>query len=183
MRRLLLLCLVVLTMAYAPVMADEIADALRSALEAYEAGDVAGAHEEAEYAVQLLAQQKAAGLVQFLPDALPEWTRTVGETQAHAAMMFGGGLTAQASYTGPDGVQVEIQLLADSPMAAMFANPAMMGMMGQVRRINRVNFAVSPDGEIQGMVGGVLVQVSGSASEAEKIAHLEQMDLRGLAAF
>jgi hypothetical protein len=30
---------------------------------------------------------------------------------------------------------------------------------------------------------GVLVQVSGSASEAEKIAHLEQMDLRGLAAF
>jgi len=40
----------------------------------------------------------------------------------------GGGLTAQASYTGPDGVQVEIQLLADSPMASMFGNPALMGM-------------------------------------------------------
>jgi len=182
MRRLFLLFLV-LSMAYAPVVADEIEDALRAALAAYEDGDIAGAREEAEYAVQLLAQQKAAGLAQFLPDALPEWTRTGGETQAHAAMMFGGGLTAQASYTGPEGAQVEIQLLADSPMAAMFANPAMMGMMGQVRRINRVNFAVSPDGEIQGMVGGVLVQVSGSASEADKIVYLENMDLRALANF
>jgi len=183
MIRRLCLLLVVLSMAHAPVMADEIADALRSALEAYEAGDIAGAREDAEYAVQLLAQQKAAGLAQFLPDALPEWTRTVGETQAHSAMMFGGGMTADATYSSPDGVQVEIQLLADSPMAAMFANPALMGMFGQVRRINRVNFSVSPDGEIQGMVGSVLVQVSGSAAEADKIAYLEKMDLRGLAAF
>ena len=61
MRRLFL-CLVVLSMGYAPAMADEITDALRSALEAYEAGDVAAAREDAEYAVQLLAQQKAAGL-------------------------------------------------------------------------------------------------------------------------
>jgi len=182
MRRLLL-CLVALSMAYAPATADEIADSLRAALEAYEAGDVAAAREEAEYAVQLLTQQKAAGLAQFLPAALPEWTRTVGETQAHSAMMFGGGMTAEATYSSPDGVQVEIQLLADSPMAAMFANPALMGMFGQVRRINRVNFSVSPDGEIQGMVGSVLVQVSGSAAEADKIAYLEKMDLRGLAAF
>ncbi|AGA35156.1 hypothetical protein TVNIR_3523 [Thioalkalivibrio nitratireducens DSM 14787] len=122
-------------------------------------------------------------MAQFLPEALPEWTRTLGETQTHAAMMFGGGMTAEATYASPDGVQVDIQLLAESPMAAMFANPALTGMMGQVRRINRVNFAVSPDGEIQGMVGGVLVQVSGSAAEVEKIAYLEKMDLRGLAAF
>jgi hypothetical protein len=164
-------------------MADEIADALRAALEAYEAGDSAGAHEEAEYATQLLAQQKAAGLTGFLPEALQDWTRTVGESQAHASVMFGGGMTAEATYTHPDGLEVAIQLLADSPMAAMFANPAMMGMLGPVRRINRVSFAIDPDGSIQGMVGGVLVQVSGSASEADKIAYLEKMDFRALAAF
>jgi hypothetical protein len=182
MRRALLF-LVLLATVFAPVAADEIADALRAALEAYEAGDVAGAHEEAGYATQLLAQQKASGLSGFLPEAMPGWTRAMGESQAHASVMFGGGMTADASYTHPEGLQVEIQLLADSPMAAMFANPAMMGMLGQVRRINRVSFSVAPDGDIQGMVGGVLVRVSGSAPEADKIAYLETMDFRALAAF
>ncbi len=182
MRRFLL-SLFVLSLACTPVLADEIEDALRAALAAYEAGDIAGAQEDAAYAAQLLAQKKAAGLEQFLPEALPGWTRSMGETQAHAAMMFGGGMTTQASYRDEEGKNVEIQLLADSPLASMFANPAMMSMFGQVRRINRVNFAISPEGEIQGMVGSVLVQVSGSASEEDKIAHIEQMDLRGLAAF
>jgi len=59
----------------------------------------------------------------------------------------------------------------------------MMGMFGPVRRINRVNFAIDPDGSIQGRVGGELVQVAGSASEADKIAYLEKMDFRALAAF
>ena len=158
MRRLLL-CLVVLSMAYAPVMADEVADTLRSALEAYEAGDVAAAREDAEYAVQLLVQQKEADLALFLPETLTEWTRTVGETQARAAVMVGGGLTAEATYASPNGTQVQIALLADSPMTAMFANPSLMGKMGQVRRINRLNFSVNLDGESHGMVGSVLVQV------------------------
>lgn len=65
----------------------------------------------------------------------------------------------EATYASPTGTQVKIALLAEGPMAAMFANPPLMGMMGQVRRIKRVNFSVSPDGEIQGMVGSVLVQV------------------------
>ena len=73
------LFLVVLSTAYGPAMADEIADALHSALEAYEAGDVDGARENAEYGVQLLAQQKATGLRECIPDALPGWTRMVGE--------------------------------------------------------------------------------------------------------
>lgn len=182
MRRMFVF-LVFLSVLSAPATADEIADALRSALEAYESGDVAGAHEEAGYATQLLAQEKASGLTEFLPEALPGWTRTIGESQAHTTVMFGGGMTADASYANPEGLQVEIQLLADSPMAAMFANPAMMGMLGQVRRINRVNFSIDPEGDIQGMVGAVLVQVSGSASEADKVAYLETMDFRGLAAF
>lgn len=182
MRRVLPV-LVFLALAQSPVLADEVADALREALRAYELGDVAVAREEAEYAVQLLAQQKAEGLTVFLPQALPGWSRAVGEGQAHTGAMFGVGLTASATYIGPDGQQFEIQLLADSPIAAMFANPAMMGAFGQVRRINRVNFAVDPQGDIQGMVGKVLVQVSGSASVADKTAYLEKMDLRALAAY
>jgi hypothetical protein len=182
MRRALLL-LAFLSIAHAPVMADEIADALRAALEAYEAGDFAGAQEEAGYASQLLAQRKAAGLAKFLPEALPGWTLALSESQAQTNVMFGGGMTAGATYTNTEGLDVEMQLLADSPMAAMFANPAMMGMFGQVRRINRTNFAISPDGNIQGMVGGVLIQVSGSGSEADKIAYLEKMDFRALATF
>lgn len=175
--------LVVLSLASSPVVADEIADALRAALQAYQEGDLAAAREDAEYAVQLLAQEKAAGLTGFLPEALPGWTREAGEAQAHTGAMFGGGLSADATYTGPEGQQIEIQLLADSPIAAMFANPAMMGAFGQVRRINRVNFAIDPEGEIKGMVGKVLVQVSGSADVADKTGYLEKMDFRALADF
>lgn len=57
-----------------------------------------------------------------------------------------------------------------------------MGMFGPVRRFNRVNFPIDPDGSIQGVVGGVLVQVSGSASWADKIACQEKMDFPALAA-
>ncbi|MGY6554040.1 MAG: hypothetical protein ACXIUM_05915 [Wenzhouxiangella sp.] len=167
----------------ASARADEIADALRSALSAYESGDLAAAHEDASFAAQLLAQAKAASLMEFLPEPLDGWRRSDGESQAHAAMMFGGGMTAEASYSGPGGANVEIQLLANSPMASMFANPAVMGAMGQVRRINRVSFVVTNDGQVQGMVGNVLVQVSGSAPEDLKIAHIENMDLRALANF
>lgn len=174
----------------APAKADEIAETLRAALEAYEAGDVAVAREEAEYAVQLLAQAKAGGLGAFLPEAPAGWTREMGDASAGTGMMamFGGGVTASATYLSPTGEDAEVQLVADSPMiaamAAMFSSPAAMGAMGRVQRIKRINFAVDGDGEIKGMVGGkVMITVSGSASEADKIALIEAMDLAALASF
>lgn len=167
-----------------PVAADEIEDTIEAALEAYRAGDVALAKEELDYAAQLLAQLKAEGLAAFLPEAMEGWTREMQDSQS--AAMFGGGLFAGADYR-MGGETVSIQLIAESPMlmsmAAIFANPALMAAQGRVTRVGREKFLIQ-DGQITGIVDNrVMVQVTGSASEEVKLAHLEAMDLRAMRDF
>jgi len=167
--------------------ADEIEDAIAAGLEAYRAGDMAGAKEELDYAATLLGQKKAAGLAAFLPPAFDGWTRSDGDASAAGAALFGGGLNASADYTrGAD--MVEIQIMADSPMVAgmgaMLGNPAMMATQGEVRRVGRQRYVVTADGGVMALVGGrALVQLSGSAAREDKIAYFEAIDFAGLEAF
>ena len=55
-------------------------------------------------------------------------------------MGFGGGMSAGARYIR-DREDVEIQLMAENQMVAsmmmMFSNPALVGQMGELKRINR----------------------------------------------
>jgi hypothetical protein len=167
--------------------ADEIEDALTAALEAYRAGDVDAAKEEADFAATLLGQQKAAGLGDFLPAPFDGWTREDGDAQAMGAAMFGGGLAASATYTR-DGETVEAQILADSPMVAsmgaMLGSPAMMANLGEVRRSGSHRYVVTGDGQAMALIGGrVMVQIDGSASTADKIAYFEAIDLDALEKF
>lgn len=162
--------------------ADEIEDAIEAALEAYRAGDIATTREELGYAQQLLAQRRADALSGLLPEPLQGWTREVDENAGAAA--FGGGVAASATYRR-DGETVEIQIVADNQMvaamAAMFANPAMMGAAGRVKRINRQKVVLAPDGEIQALIDGrVLVTISGSAPIEEKEAYFAAIDLERL---
>lgn len=171
----------------APAHADEIEDSIAAALSAYQAGDIALAKEELDFAGQLLSQMKAEGLAGFLPAAMSGWTREDGETQAIGAAMMGGGQSASATYTrGSD--TVDIQLLADNPMiaamAGMFANPAALGAMGSVKRIGREKVVVTSDGELQALVNNrILVQVTGSASLEDKEAYFAAIDMAGLKDF
>ncbi|MFQ5567543.1 MAG: hypothetical protein ACE5EU_14415, partial [Paracoccaceae bacterium] len=98
-----------------PAQADEIEDSLQMALEAYQAGDINAAKEEIDYAAQLIAQMKAAGLSGFLPEALPGWTRAEADQGGGAMMGFGGGMMASATYSR-GGDMIEIQLMADNQM-------------------------------------------------------------------
>lgn len=166
---------------------DEISETIQAALEAYEAGDVSLAKEELDYANQLLGQLKAEGLTDYLPDALPGWTREVGESQSMGAAAFGGGLLAEADYV-KGSEELSIRLMADNPMVAAMAgamgNAALMGSMGTVKRINRQKLVVSPDGQVQSLIDGkVLVQIDGSASVEDKLAYFEQLDIAGLKEF
>jgi hypothetical protein len=53
-----------------------------------------------------------------------------------------------------------------------------------VKRIGRERFRIDQNGEIMGLIGEkVMVQVTGSASEAEKVAYIEAMDLSALGEF
>jgi hypothetical protein len=169
-----------------PVQADEIEESLQMALEAYQAGDIKAAKEEIDFAAQLIAQMKAAGLTAFLPEPMEGWTRE-DDDQGSGMMGFGGGMSAGARYIR-DGEDVEIQLMAENQMVAsmavMFNNAAIMGSMGQVKRIKRQKVVVTPDGELQALIDSrILVQISGSAPIEEKEAYFGALDFRGLGDF
>ncbi len=165
--------------------ADDITDALSAALEAYEEGDIQFALEEIAYATQLLNALKAEGLQNFLPEPLPGWTREITEDAGASLGFMGGGIAAEAEYTG-GGDSFQITMMADNQMVAslgaMLGNSALIASLGQLERINRESFVYS-DGELQGLVGNrVLIQARGGELE-DMIAHLEQLDFRDLADF
>ncbi len=171
-----------------PAQADEIEDVLQMALEAYQAGDINAALEEIDYAAQLMTEIKAAGLSDFLPEALPDWSRTEGE-QGGAAMagMFGGGMSASAMYRKGDDF-LEVRLMADNKMvtsmAMMFGNVAMMGSFGQVKRIKRQKVLIDEQGDLQAMIDSrILVTISGHAPVEDKEAYFAALDISGLKEF
>jgi len=166
--------------------ADEVEDALKFALEAYQSGDLNGAKEELDFASQLISQMKAAGLAEFLPAAMEGWTRQ--DTDSGQAMGFmGGGSSAGASYT-KDRDSVDIQLMANNQMVAamagLFGNPAMMGAQGTVKRIERQKVLVTQNGELQALIDGrIYIQISGSAPVEVKEAYFAAIDFKGLESF
>ena len=170
----------------APAAADEVEDALKMALEAYQAGDIATAKEEIDFASQLIVQMKAAGLSGFLPEPLEGWSRE-DNSNSGSAMGFGGGMMAGARYTR-DGDDVNIEMMAENQMvtamATMFSNPALMGSIGTVKRIGRQKVVITNEGEIQTLVDGrIFIQVTGRAPIEDKEAYFAAIDLKGLEDF
>jgi hypothetical protein len=184
MKKLLLSCALAAAVA-SPALADEFTDTVALALEAYEEGDIAGARDEMEYAVTLLQGIEGAGFQSLLPEPLDGWTREI-DTDASAGMaMMGGGSMAMARYS--DGEQtLELTLISGGAMAAslgaMLGNTQTMAMMGKVTRIKRKSF-VNSDGDLQGMVGNVIVQLSGSASQEVKIEYIKALDFKALKSY
>jgi hypothetical protein len=167
----------------APLAADEVTDTLHSAIEAYEAGDMQYALEEAQFAVQKMAALKTAGFAALLPEPQDGWTREMSDSGNAMAMAFGGGTMVEASYT-KDGESFTISMIADSPMiasmGAMFANPALM--QGELVRVGREKF-VQKDDEITGLIANrILIQARGPETEA-MLAHLKTLDFKALAAW
>ena len=167
--------------------ADEVTEVIQEALEAYEAGDLAYAKESLDYAAQLIGQQKTAGLSDLLPAPFEGWTAE-DDAQAAAGMAVLGGSAAKRIYER-DGARVEVQYLADSPMVAqmgvMFSNPQLVASSGgRLLRLGRQKAVITRDGEINFMVDNrVMVQVTGNASEEDKIAYAKAVDVRELSSF
>lgn len=163
--------------------ADDITEALQSALEAYEDGDTQYALEELEYAKQLLQALKTDALVEFLPEAPDGWSREVN-TEMNAGLAFmGGGTGAEATYSG-DGQSITITVMADNPMVAgmagMIGNAGLMG--AKIERVGRQKFMVM-DSEINGLVDNrILVKASGGDVDM-MLELLETMDFRALGKF
>ncbi|MEM8948056.1 MAG: hypothetical protein AAGA21_20675 [Pseudomonadota bacterium] len=173
----------------APAAADEIEDSINTALEAYQAGDIATAKGELDYVSQLLAQKQAASLGDILPAPFDGWTQEMTGNENMAGMaMFGGGLGAGAEYR-KDGDSVEIQVMADSPlmatMMALFNNPAMAGATGgQLKRVGGQKVIQTQDGELQAVVHNrFMISVTGSAAADQKEAYFQAIDFDALQSF
>lgn len=168
----------------AAARADDITDALHSAIEAYEDGDTQYALEELEYAKQLLVAMKADALVGFLPEPPEGWNREVSTEMGAGLAMMGGGTGAEADYSkdGEDGFT--ITLMADNPMvgamAGMLGNAAAIG--ARIERVGRQKMMVQ-DGEITGLVDNrILVQAKGGET-GMMLEVLKTIDYRALANF
>ena len=173
----------------APATADEIEDSINTALEAYQAGDIATAKGELDYVSQLLAQKQSASLGSILPEPFDGWSQEMTGNENMAGMaMFGGGLGAGAEYR-KDGDSVEIQVMADSPlmatMMALFNNPAMAGATGgQLKRVGGQKVIQTQDGELQAVVHNrFMISVTGSAAADQKEAYFQAIDFDALQSF
>lgn len=176
-----------LGLATAQASADEVEESIDAALKAYRAGDVKKAKEELDFAAQLVSQLRAESLRALLPAPMPGWQREdeAGDMQAMSA--FGGGQMAGARYTRGDD-SVEIQIMADNQMVtamgAMFSNMALLGSVGNVKRIGDEKVVVTPDGQVQSLVDGrIMVQIGGTADDEAKLGYFEAIDLKRLKGF
>lgn len=164
--------------------ADDVIDSINEGLQAYQKGEYAAAVQSLNYASQLIQQKKGEGLQALLPTPLSGWNAEAGTSQAAHAGVFGGGVSAERSYSKGES-SVDVQIITDSPlmqgMIMMFSNPMIAtsdgGKMEKIagqRAIVKYN-AGDRSGDIKIVVANrFLVSVEGSAVALE--------DLKGYAA-
>jgi hypothetical protein len=164
--------------------ADDILDAMDQARKAYQAGDLTGAKQSLDLASQLIGQKNAEGFAALLPAPLPGWKGDKAQTSALGQVGFGAS-TANRTYTNEKGDTVEVQITGDSAMIMQFAtllnNPSIAGAMGKIVRVGSQRAIQTRDGDINMIVNNkFLVQVTGSADEATKLAYAQAVDVAKL---
>jgi hypothetical protein len=177
-----------------PVQADEVTDQLDAARKAYESGELRTAVDTLNFAIAKIQEQVTARLLQLLPEPLPGWQADAAQSESGgiAAMITGTNLSRR--YYRPDGAEVQLSLMADSPLLPMLtmflSSPFMMqadpatkpySLKGQRGMLKH-----SPDSnayEASLMVGNrILIQGKGSGLPDEKAVqqYLEALDLAAI---
>lgn len=135
-------------LAVLPVRADDVTDNIDAAKSAYKSGRYTEAITALDTANQFIRQKKVEVVAQLLPDAPQGWEAAEPETEAAAASILGGGVTATRSYTRDEaGVSIKIQ--SDSIVmqyAMLLSNPMMLAASGaKMETINGQAVALSFD--------------------------------------
>lgn len=187
-----LVCLCVFVVPQA-VQADDVTDSINEALKQYNDGNFAEAVQSLDYAAQLVRQKKGGQLEAFLPNPPAGWQAEASQSQAMAAAMMGGGVTAERSYSKEDS-RVTVKIFTDSPMMQgmmmMFANPMLATSEGgKLEKINGEKAIVkysgdNKDGDINIVVAGrFLITVEGSQVDRQDLVTFAQLiDYKKLAA-
>lgn len=171
---------------------DDIVNSINEGMEFYKNGEFAEATSSLNYAVQLIQQKKGESLSNLLPEPLEGWEAEEAQSQAAGAAMFGGGVTAERSYSKADG-RLSIQIVTDSPMLQgvmmMFSNPMFATADGgKMVRVGRqkaiVKYSPAEEaGDLKMVVGNrFLVTVEGSGvSQDELLDYAKAIDTRKMA--
>ncbi len=155
-----------------PACADDVTNQIDQAFAAYQKHDLAAAVAALEAAANLLRQAQADALKAVLPAVPSGWTADPVDTSAVAAAMLGGGTTISRIYHNLD-QQVEVQIIADSPMlqgmAALINSPlaAAAGMRTVVIGGRPMSYAANDNSFMTMIAGKTIVKVSGNKATPE----------------
>lgn len=189
--RLLVLTIFLALAPLGSVCADDVTDSINEALKQYENGEFADAVQSLDYASQLIRQKKGGQLEAFLPAPLAGWKAEEAQSSAAGAAMFGGGVTAERSYTKGDS-RVQVNIITDSPMMqgmmVMFSNPMMATADGgKLEKINGEKAIVkyskeNKDGNINLVVGNrFMITIDGSdITREDLLAYAKAIDFKKL---
>ncbi|WP_372882123.1 hypothetical protein [Psychromonas sp.] len=171
--------------------ADDVQESINEALQYYNNGEYKDAVDTLNYASQLIQQKRGGGLELFLPEPLAGWTVRETGSQAMAAAMFGGGISAEREYSKGSSY-ITVQIITDSPlmqgMMMMFSNPMYATSDGgKLERIGRQKAIVkyqseNKEGDINMVVANrFLVTIAGQrVTREELIAYAEAIDYKKL---
>ncbi len=179
--------LAVATLLATPVQADEVSDALQSAVNAYAAGDLVGTSAAMTMAGQAISARQSTLLEALLPAAPEGWTMTRTEDFSQGFGMLGGGAGAEARYENADqSVSFTVSFIADNPMVAsmgaMLGSVEMMAMMGKVVKVGD-QALLENEGNYSALVGNrVMFTAEGAATEV-MLPVVQTVDFAKLATF
>jgi hypothetical protein len=173
------------------LQADEVTDQLDAARKAYETGELRGAIQALNFATARIQEHINDQLLKLLPEPLAGWQADAAQSEAGGIAAMVAGNVMSRTYRREDGAEVELRLMADSPMMAMMAmmmqTPFLMqaskemrvythrGYQGMIQHEER-----SDAWEISLMVGNrVMVQAKGRriADQNPVVDYLNAIDL------
>jgi hypothetical protein len=174
--------------------ADEVTDQLEAARKAYDAGELRSAVQTLQFAVAKIQEKINASLRDLLPRPLPGWTADTAEAQSGGIASVITGTMLSRRYHRDDGAEVEVSVMADSPllpmMTMMLSSPMLLqsdpnaqiytygGERGMIQ-----HEAGSDRWEIRLLLGSkILVQVtaSGVTDREPAEAYLKAINLKAL---
>lgn len=174
--------------------ADEVTDQIDTARKAYEAGELRSAMQALNFATAKMQERINDQILKLLPEPLAGWEAEPAQSQSGGIAAMVAGTMMSRTYRRPDGAEVELHLMADSPMMAMMTMMMQMPMLMQASQDTRVytnrghqGMLQHDDGsnewEISLMVGNrILVQSKGRGLEDKKPVedYLNALDLNAV---
>jgi hypothetical protein len=135
-----------------PAGADEVTDQIDQARQYYEQGDVAGAIDELEFALQAMRGKIGQELLATFPEPASGWTMVETGDAPQASIPFATGTMLSRTYRAEEGgASIEAQLMSGGGflqgLAGMLMNPQVLAAQPNAKRVRvgRENAVVTYD--------------------------------------